>query len=53
MPLQDGSYCIQREFHDFKEESDFSSVLRRTLAMLSWDRQTPKIAYTVLSFLML
>lgn len=28
MPPWVGSYCIQRQFCDFKEESDFSSVLR-------------------------
>lgn len=33
MPPQVGSYCIQRHFHDFKEESDFSSVLSGTLSM--------------------
>lgn len=27
MPPQVGSYGIQRKFHDFKEESDFSSIL--------------------------
>ena len=47
MPPQVGSCCIQRQFHDFKEESDFSSVLRGTLSVLQlllWDtlRQNPK-----------
>lgn len=33
MPAQVGSYCIQGQFHDFKEENVFSSVLRGALSM--------------------
>lgn len=45
MPPQVGSYCLQRQFHDFEKESDFFSLLRGTmLQLLLWDtlRQNPK-----------